>query len=470
MAQSFPTAEQLTRMKELKRWRQLYDGDHYLVFGIKDYFVDDQTKEKKLYITANLCALITDYFADMEVGEGLQYSIDDDAMQEKLDTIVETNSLDELLFDIAQDQSRYGQGVLRVRRDEDAEGNVVATFEDVDPSEYFPEYDSRDRRKKNPTRVTLASWIADPTGKNKNGLIYKTIYERTGTSVTLRYEVVLAKSDRTEGASVKGMPEYVVFYPEVAEAPMAIDEIKRIPVWEVNNVKDSQRKSGKSDYKDIEGLIDEINNRLTHVSVQLIKNLNAKLAIPAGSNGDEEGEESVNRVSEIDIIEVEEGGITPTYISNANAMLDSAFKYTDKLLLIALGIAKVPPEILNVEGSVGGANLKVEAMRIRLFPSMRKTNRKQTSLRYAVEGALNYALALEGNTTDKKVNVDFSDVVPTDMTSLVNQMVARKSADLVSTQTAIQEMDGVSEQEAQAEIDRIKAEQPVVEPFNNLKV
>lgn len=468
-AQSFPTEAQRSRMVELKKWKRLYDGEHYLVFGVKDYFVDDQKKEKKLYITANLCALITDYFADMEVGEGLVYSIDDDKAQTQLDEIVEANGLDELLFDIAQDQSRYGQGVFRVRREKgETEEASTAVFEDIEPSEYFPEYDSRDRRKRNPVKVTLVSWITDPTGKEKYGLMYKTIYERVGKVVTVRYEVRAANADMTEGINLVGKLDYASFYPEMADAPLVLDGTERIPVWEVNNVRDSSKNAGKSDYKDVEGLIDEINNRLTHVSVQLIKHLNAKLAVPAGANSDEEGEEAVQRTHEIDVIEVEEGDPMPQYISNANSMLEQAFKYTDKLMLITLGIAKVPPELLNIEGAAAAGNLKVEAMRIRLFPSMRKTHRKQTALRYAVEQALAYALALEGVATDKKVNVEFDDVVPVDMNSLVNQVVARKTASLISTQTALQEMDGIGEEEAMEEIARIKAEEPVIEPFNEV--
>lgn len=461
----FPSEAEKRHLDSLSRLQRLYDGDHAKIYGIKDYFIDDAKTERKLYITTNLPALITDYFADMQIGEGLNYVVEGDA-QETLDEIVEDNMLDEVLYDIAQDQSRLGYGVLRVRTGEGEGEETDVIFEDVDPSEYFPEYDARDRRKKNPIKVTLVSWITDPMGKYKNGLMYKTVYTRIDKVVTVHYEISESKADKTEGVPLNNVPEYVSAYPEIGEAAITLEETERIPVWEITNLKGRTNPKGKSDYKDIDSLIQEINDRMTHVSVQLIKHLNAKLAVATGTFTDEEGDTSITKVHEIDFIEVGEGEQAPTYVNNANSMLDSAFKYTDKVMLTALGIAKVPPELLNLEG-ISGGNEKVEAMRIRLFPSMRKVHRKQVAMRYAVEQALAYALAVKGK-EDQKVRVEYDDVLPKDMTQVVNQMVARKAAELVSTETAIREMDDISKDEAMNEIERIRSEAPEIEPFEAL--
>lgn len=463
---SFPSIGQVRHMQVLEQWQKLYDGEHAQIYGIKDYFVDDAKKEKKLYITTNLPALITDYFADMQIGEGINYSVDGEQGQEELDAIVEENMLDELLYDVAQDQSRLGYGVIRVRTQDAADGELDVVLEDVDPSEYFPEYDPRDRRKKNPTRVTLVSWIDDPVGKYKHGLMYKTVYERTGEQVTVRYDLRENKVDKTEGIPLNEKPEYIALYPEIAEAPLKLEKATRIPVWEVTNLRGRTNPMGKSDYKDIDSLIREINDRMTHVSVQLIKHLNAKLAVPTGSLSDESGEQAIAKVHEIDFFEVGEDEKMPQYIDNANSMIDQAFKYTDKLMLTALGIVKVPPELLNIEGSAGG-NEKVEAMRIRLFPSMRKVHRKQVAMRYALTQALQYALAVKG-VEDASVRLEFDDVLPRDMTQIVDQIVKRKTVDLISTETAIKKLDDVDREEALNEMERIRSEAPAFEPFNEL--
>jgi len=463
---TFPTDKQMRYLDQLRNYQRLYDGEHAELWGIKDYFVDDTKTEKKLYITNNLPALITDYFADMQIGEGLSYSTEDEEAQKTLNEMIEENNLDEVLYDIAQDQSRYGYGILRVRTTEDGEGDMKVVFEDVNPNEYFPEYDARDRRHNNPTKVTLVSFLADPLGKYANGLMYKTIYERKDEEVTFRYELRECKVDKTEGTLLNDNAEYVTLYPEIADAPVTLEYTKRIPIWDVRNLKGRTNPQGKSDYKDVESLLREINDRMTHVSVQLIKHLNAKLAVPTGTLSDEEGEEASVKAHEIDFFEVGEGQMVPQYINNTNSMLEAAFKYTDKLMLTALGIVKVPPELLNIEGMSGG-NEKVEAMRIRLFPSMRKVHRKQVAMRYAVEHALEYALRVMGK-EDAKVSVEFDDVLPKDMTAVVNQMVARKSADLVSTRTALEKMDDLSTEEAENEAERIRSEAPEIAPFEAL--
>lgn len=463
--QSFPSSAQFALIRQIEHNAQLYDGEHAAIFGIKDYFIDDTKKLRKLYIAANLPAMITDYFADMMIGEGLTYSIEDDETQKALDVIVDNNALDEMLLEVAQDQSYAGFGVIRVRQtDETTEPKVVV--ESVDPQEYFPTYDIRDRRRTNPTAVVLATWMDDPTGLHKAGIIYKTVYKREGVKVTVSYEVWSQATDKTEKANLSSTAAYVALYPEIAREPIVLDKAKRIPVWEVSNTRTRKNPLGKSDYKDIEGLVQEINDRLTQVSIQLIKHMNARMAVPAGWLGDEEGEDNRPKPHEIDMFEMNQGDPEPKYIVNSSPMLDQGLTFIDKIVLMALGIAKVPPELLNVGDAVAGANLKVEAMRIRMFPTMRKIHRKQNAMRPSLEQALNYALALDGKAKEGlSVSVSFDDVLPVDMLQLVTQMVERKTAGLISTRTALEEMDGLTDEEAQAEMERIEEEKPTIEPF-----
>lgn len=468
-ATSFPTKRQLAHMLELKTSDQLYDGDHAELFGIKDYFKDETAKERKLYLTVNMPALITDFFADMQIGDGIVIDSSNEEQQKAIVDIAERNELDELAYDLAQDQSKYGYGVVRVRAQDDK-----AVIEDLDPSEYFPEYDNRDVRNMNPMKVTIASWIKDPYGKYKHDLIYKTIYERTRApeedqdTISVRYELRVAKIDRTEDKNLKDNPNYTKLYPELLEAPEVLEWTDRIPVWEIANLKSRKNRKGKSDYKDVVGLIQEINDRFTHISIQLIKHLNAKIAIAAGGLSDEEGDEAVTRTHEVDFIEVGEGEITPQYVESKNPLIDMAMKFIDKLSVQALSITKVPPEILHIEG-VSGGNMKVEAMKIRQYPTIRKIERKQKTMRSVLVSVLETCMALEGSEGElQPINLDFVDAMPEDKTMQVNQMVERKMAGLISTKSAIERLDDLTPDEAQAEIDRIQAEQPEIEPFEDI--
>jgi len=113
----FPNKQQRVRLETNQRNLRLYDGRHYKVFGIKDYFVDDTRKERKLYIAANLPALITEYFADLIMGQGAMFFIEGEKESEALSKIVRGNKLNDTLYQESLDQSTFGYGVLRVRSD-----------------------------------------------------------------------------------------------------------------------------------------------------------------------------------------------------------------------------------------------------------------------------------------------------------------------------------------------------------------
>lgn len=465
---SFPTPRQLEHLKELKRSDRLYDGDHAKIFGIKDYFKDQTMKERKFYLTVNLPALITDFFADMCIGDGLVVEASSDDDKKKVMEMAENLELDEIAYDLAQDQSKYGYAVVRVRAED-----KKAFIEDLDPASYFPEFDNRDVRKTNPMKVTIASWIVDPFGKHKNNLIYKTIYERTrapeaeNDTISVRYELRAAKADRTEGENLKDDTQYNGLYPEITQEPEVLEWTSRIPIWEIANLKSRKNRHGKSDYKDVESLVQEINDRFTHVSIQLIKHLNSKIAVGAGSLSDEEGDEAVTRVHEVDFFEVEEDGITPQYVESKNPLVEVAMKYVDKLAVYALSITKVPPEILNIEG-VSAGNMKVEGMKIRQFPTTRKIERKQKTLRGVLTSVLETAMKIEGAEELNGISIDFVDAMPVDQAARVAEMVDRKVAGLISTKTAIERLDDMTPEEAQKELDRINEEQPEIEPFEDI--
>lgn len=452
----FPNKQQRVRLETNQRNLRLYDGRHYKVFGIKDYFVDDTRKERKLYIATNLPALITEYFADLIMGQGAMFFIEGEKESEALSKIVRGNKLNDTLYQESLDQSTFGYGVLRVRSDVNDPTKPI--IELVQTDSYYPEYDFRDTTQ--PSRVTLASFIKDPRGEQKRGLIYKTIYEKDGEKITLRFELRFLNSDSTQGEEVDPV-KYSQYFPELTEEPLTIEGTTRIPVWQIDNTRRAGDPFGKSDYKDIEPQLEEVNNRVTHISIQLIKHMNARMAVPPSTLPD--GKKDKIKVKDIDLIEVAKEDHMPAYITNSNPLIEECFKFIDMEIQQALGIAKVPPEMVRPESSSG--NDKVEAMRLRLFPSLRKVARKRLAFESVLQEALTFALSIAGVETENEIRIVWDDVLPVDMVALTLQMVERSTAGLVSKRTAISTLDDLTDEQADQELERIRQEEPAIEPF-----
>jgi hypothetical protein len=213
-------------------------------------------------------------------------------------------------------------------------------------------------------------------------------------------------------------------------------------------------------------LFDEINNRITQISVQLIKHLRARIAVPSGTL-DQDG---AIKVSESDIFEVGDGDKMPQYITNSNPMIDAGFTQLDKLILLVSSITKIPAEEMGYPGK-GGAE-KPEAMRIKLFSTLRKVSRKRIYMEQVIIDMMNLALILKGITppSDKNkfdLRVKWTDALPTDENLLTDRLNSQVDGGLKSKRKAIKELQDIYDDDLDAEIAQIELEnEPVIPSFN----
>jgi len=446
MAQTldFPNLKDIDRLAELKKWDRLYYGEHYKVFGIKDYFVDSQDKEKLLYIAVNISSIIADYFADMVSGGDVKIKTTDDGQQEYLDTFKNDQQLNSKIYEIALDQSKSGFSVVKLRRNE---ANEVF-MELIQPSSYFPDYDQTDDYG-NPSKVTLASYV---TMQDEKGKEQTYLFMEINTIGSIDYEVWLVNKNLKP---TKQIPPNSPIYQTIKGDEIDHEEtdLDFIPIWQINNTKTSRQDYGKSDFKDISTLIQENNDRLTQISVQLIKHLNAKIAIPQGIL-DENGNV---RVSDLDAIEFGDQGQIPKYITNDNPQIENGFKQIDKLIKFIAAQSKVPSDVLGIDDHKGAE--KVEAIKIRLFNTIRKVQRKRTQIAEQLQDVLMAAMKMAGEATEPvQPKIIFEDPLPRDILADTEIVVTRYNTGLISRSTAIKTLDETTQENADAEIELIEAE------------
>lgn len=444
--ETFPTDNDIKRLLQLKRYENLYEGDHFKEFGIKEYFKNVGGKGKYIYIAINLAASISEYFADMVVGDDIQFKVKEKEVQKKIDAISKHNNLAITLYESAMSQSEFGFVPIRVRKDEETNKSII---EEIPVDQYFPEETKIINGKAK--RVVLGSYltILDEMDREKEYL-YKQIYTHEGKKVFLQHELWTINFDKTQDKKT----DLSIYDNTLSEDKIELKEMERIPIWQINNIKNARKSFGKSDYKDVEPLFEELNERVTQIALQLIKHLTSKMAVPSGTL-DEKGEV---KAAEADMIEIDENGFVPQYIANQNAQLDTAIEHIKNVIRQISGIVKIPAESLGLEGK-GGAE-KVETLKIRLFDTIRKIQRKRRYMKSALQEIMEVALKIEGGSLkeDQEITIEWGNILPTDELSLTQILGEQVTVGLKSRRRAVKELQKLDEEALDEELKRIETE------------
>jgi len=116
-------------------------------------------------------------------------------------------------------------------------------------------------------------------------------------------------------------------------------EIDTIPIIQVDNGRPMSSGYGKSDYNDILPQLAELNERATHISTQLLKNLDAKMQIP-------KTDETVNEdgtLKQWDTLVVDgKDSAEAKYILNTNPLIESTERHIELQLKMISFFSSVP--------------------------------------------------------------------------------------------------------------------------------
>lgn len=430
----FPSLAERNYIADLGKFSKLAENNQMPVLGLHDA-IKKQYKDASsiVYISHGIPTRIQEFYGDMVAGdsEGMTITFEDKAVQELLDGYIYENDIKESMLDYAQSQSASGRTWIHVFKDVDD----TVKIQEVAADQVFPQKDGSIvtltylKDEKDPMHFFML--LQHFTLEGSNVKVSRTAWksnEQGVATVPLELSVI---------ANFIGKPDMQ------AEETIA-DNVDMLPFFKVSN-----GKNDVSDFARIVPQLAEINERVTQNATQFLKNGDAKMQLPAAM-AEEDG-----KVKPFDFVLVD-GKDQPEakYITNSNPLIADAQEHIlFELKMIEL-ITGVPMWALTGKTQPE----KVESLRLQLQSAIRKTTRKRSKLKRALQDALKYALMLDGTTIEGDVSIKFSDVLPTDETVAADTEVAKTQGGLSSKLSAIMRLNHCTEEEAQKELERINAE------------
>jgi len=439
----FPSITERRRISTLRKYGELYDNEAQAVLKLHN-IIKKQFKDEAdiIYLAHAIPARVSDFYGDLVQGDADKMSIKikngDEKENALLEKILDDNDLKEAVYDMAVDQSEFGYFATTTRIN-DKGSSIIET---VPQDQYFPQADGS---------VIFATYKQDPAVREmKSLLLFTQNYERENGKVK-----ITRQAWTTDGMGVvTGTYDFAKMLEVLGEEYKQEEylEIDDLPIRQIDNGKRTKYGFGKSDYKDIMPQLAEINERATHISTALLKNLNAKMALPSSAY-DENG-----NVAHTDSYEIDgKDEILPQYVSNNNPLLSETREHIVSEIKWVSWISGVPmSELLK-----SSAPETVESLRIQLFPAVRRTDTKRSKIKKGLADIIRIAFKLKGIDLTKNIIISFSDVLPVDALQQANTESIKITSGVTSKRSAMKRIENLNDEEADAEMEEIDKENSI---------
>lgn len=446
----YPYETDSTRIHDYEVNQNLLEAKHFEAFSIEGESSFSQRYNKLRYVVANLNGLVAKVSADMLFGEDVTFKANNN--QEFIDALIYANKLDVQLWESAVTNSACGDAVFKIR----VEDNEIK-IEDVDPSIYFPSYNTKNPRQE-PDEQELA-WIEIHNTENgEKRFLVREIHTAGRVEIkifTMNGDIIGDEID-VNGYNTTYGTNYIQFVDTNIDKPLLV-HIKNM------SYRGNRDFFGDSDFVDMNTLQFELNNRLTKTANILDKHSDPILAVPDGVL-DEQG--NVKKEA-LQMVELGEDGEVPQYIV-WNASLDNAFKEIDKITEYLFMVSEISPDVLGMgKGSVESGR----ALKMRLIRTISKITRKQRYYTQGLQEVFEICQKLSVNNKGvgvtymgkrvtssgvELVSIQFSDGVVNDTIEELDAVVKRLDAGIMSKKSAIMLLDGTNEEETLVELNDIK--------------
>jgi len=440
---NFPSNVELKRIATLRKYEKLHDNDQEGVLLLHEIIKKQYSKTTDIvYLSHAIPFRVSEFYADFAQGDSERMSINliggSEAEGKAVDRIVEDNEIAEEIHDYAYNQSEYGFEVLLGYQDEDS----VYRIQKVPKDQYFPQNDGS---------VIFATFLFDPKDdnsilKDRKKILYTQYYELEGKDVKITRQLWQIDGDgRAES-------ELALDYAEItAEPKETMEGLGELPIAQIDNGRKNSWGFGASDYAPIMPQLQEVNERRTHISTQLLKNLDAKIQLPVI----DELKTDDGKLKAFDYIMTDKEQGDAKYILNTNPLIEDTEKHVEKNLQFISWITSIPMfELLK-----SAMPERVEALRIQLFGAIRKTTRKRSKITKGVRKMIRIGYKLmNSKDLDGKIEIKYSEVLPIDEIEEVNKENEKVSGGLSSRRSAMKRLDNFSDEDVDAEMELIKKE------------
>lgn len=466
----YPHDDHWDRIERYRENKRLFKGKHYDVFERVQSRLSKNQREF-VYIAINLPALICKKSADFLFGETPTYSAgkeDNSNEQKAIERLVNDNDLNIVNYETAVSNAFRGDAFYKIRWGQRWGGYLSAKddpfrifIEAQNPEYVFPEVSPTDANH------IIAYHIAFPQlvetddgeqwqlvveshypGKIVNRKFWMAEFNTNYDNEVIRWQITSEITEEQKEMST-GVP-----FPLIVHVPnFALDDS-----WE-----------GIDDLSDLKPLFDELNNRLSQLSVILDKHADPAIAVPAGSLSEDEKGNPVFHIGRDKVFEVlGKDDVVPEYIT-WDGKLDAAFKELEFLVDKIMMLAEIPPVALGKDnaGTSGASGLSIKW---RMNSLLAKINRKRQYYNKALKQVLMIAQLLEhaqmkkaGKRPNYEITepiIQFKDGLPDDELEQAQIAQVRTGGKPIQSQlSAIMEMRGLTEEQALREIERIREEE-----------
>jgi hypothetical protein len=475
----FPSSEELERVAIEDRYFKLLNSDAFDyegktdtgAFRLKEFFSNDKKKAEILAKALNVAPLIVDVGTDFLFGEPFQVAIEAEGKEKtekKITRIVDDNRLQERM----EESSQLLQAIGHVHFKLFGKGNE-AVVEEIPYSYWFPNW-SGVPNGADPNNVRIVSYLThqQPDGvakkyvyiedyfmEEKTAIIEYALYEdkggKLGDPVALETLDLVPKGDNVQKVvekSESGTETETQRYRQDTK----LDEL---PLVTVNLRKTVMQRYGQSIFKRIMPLLEELNDRLSQISIQFLKHLNAKIQVPDGSVVRDPKTGKVQS-SDVEVLIAKAGEPDARYITNENPLIEQAFKHMEMTLREIAKLTQTPDSFV-LEDEKGGQAERAETLRTRMMNFLKRVRRYERKYDEAIKDILRIALKIEGEKDVDKLamSVTFDQGIPKDWESDERVWGDALGRGLASRETAVGRFQGIEGDELEEELSRIQDEE-----------
>ena len=444
----WPPKSEETRLKLYEQNRLLFEAKHDEVYHNKHRLFDQKLTEEQratFEIVLNWHKRLSLLWASLLFGEPPTLRVGEKGSKEQswLEALVIKNRFMSVSREVTIDLSRYGVGIFKIRFD-----GKRAVIEAQPPANWFP--------------------VVDPTNiKNVQAHVLAITYQETvpgvfniGTKEKNRLKVEIHEIGKltTRIYELNGQRIGAM----VGEEKTVVTGVEEFLVQPIVNLSTSDKAEGFDDYQDIDGIIQELEGRISQIGRILDKHADPSMHGPADAlqfNPDT-GEWEL-KVKGGKFYAVGKDDQPPGYIV-WDGQLEAAFKQIDTLMEQLYFISQTSPAAFGQLKS--GLAESGSALRRLMMAPLLKASLIRMDFDPVLKTVLQTAAALEASqgVSDAKavqtITVEWKDGLPRDDTEETANETQMYAAGLTSREAVLRRYYNLEGEELQAELERINEE------------
>lgn len=468
--QPYPHPNHASRIERYKDNKKLFMGDHLGVFSKYQSKLTANHKDL-LYVSINLASIISKKSADLLFGESLQVNAgngDTSKEQEALNRLTTNNDMSIKNYESALANSYRGDSFYKIRLGQEFGGDLPPEIDeprviiDHQNAEYvFPETMVGDANKIRVYHIAVPEQISESEDILDTKWILHLESHYAGKVEYSKFRLfptdLSVKGEITKWRIGYEFPEERQAYATGVSMPLVV----HVPNYSLDD-----GWFGIDDITEHRSILDEINNRISQISDILDKHADAPIAVPVGTLREDEAGNVLYNVAQEKVFEISgKDDVIPQYITNANPLVDQAFKELEMLVDLLLTVSEIPSVALgrNDSGTSGASGLSVMW---RMNSLLSKVNRKRQYYEKGLKQVYVIAQQLENAVGIDSYNVSmphlkFKTGLPTDDMEQANIMAIRTGGKAtISQKSAMQHLDDLTDDMVEAELERMEEEEP----------